>query len=103
MSSQRRTRWLGRSVHFENHGQENTPIDEVDSSHHFPDISDQCSGLTGEYGSIQGLSGDTHQLLRVFINVSHGIGFVQVRVQTLGLLSVRNKTGGDSGLLSPSL
>jgi hypothetical protein len=55
-----------------------------DHSHRFPDISDQCSRLTDADGSVQGLSGDTHQLFRVFINVAHGIGFVQVRVQTFG-------------------
>lgn len=66
------------------HGQENTPIDKTDHSHLFTDISDQCSGLADANGSVQGLPGDTHQLLRVFVDFTHRVGFVQVRVQTLG-------------------
>jgi len=66
------------------HGQENTRIDKTDHSHLFTDISDQCSGLADANGSVQGLPGDTHQLLRVFVDFTHRVGFVQVRVQTLG-------------------
>lgn len=78
------------------HCQENTPIDKTDHSHLFTDISDQCSGLADANGSVQGLSGDTHQLLRVFINVAHRVGFVQVRMQALGgFLSARQAGNSD--------
>lgn len=50
-------------------------------SHRSPDIPDQRSGFANPYGCVQGLSGDTHQFLRVFIHVAHGVGFVQVRMQ----------------------
>lgn len=72
--------------------------------HYFPDISDQGSGFTDAYGSIQSLSGDTHQLFRVFINDTHGVGFVQVRMQTLWRNVKRVWIGGGRlQVLLPSL
>ena len=70
-----------------------TPIDQPGRSHRFPDISDQCSRLADAYCGVQGLSGDTHQLLRVLIDLTHWVGFVQVRVQTLGgMLNAGDRT-----------
>ena len=78
------------------------PSTKTDHSHLFTDISDQCSGLADADGSVQGLSGDTHQLLRVFINVAHRIGFVQVRMQTLGIM-LSARQAGNLRPSSPSL
>ena len=74
-----------------------------DHSHRLPDISDQRPRFTDADGSVQGLSGDTHKLFRVFINVAHGVGFVQVRVQTFGGVFSACSGPGDSEPLSPSL
>ena len=61
--------------------------------HRLPDISDQCSGFADAYGSIQGLSGNVHQFLRVFINIADRVGFVQVGMQALGkVISERGRT-----------